>query len=213
MISKIISQTFSNCLKLLFPYHCYLCKIETTDTSLCNKCISSFTKAIDTPLPFITSIYSFKDERIKKSIHAVKYFHRKDLLPPFTKEISELIKKENYGSCVLVPIPMPVFRKYVRGYNHTEVIAGLISKELTVPVQTNLLYRNKTVARPRQVLTHSRHERLKNQRNAFIASSHAKNRNIILIDDVTTTGATLSEARKVLLGAGASRVTAFTIAH
>ena len=60
---------------------------------------------------------------------------------------------------------------------------------------------------------HSRAERLKNQHNAFVVQTSVQGLSVILVDDVTTTGATLLEARKVLLEAGATSVQAYTVAH
>ncbi len=214
MIPNMLLRLASKCASILFPSYCYICKKESNDTSICSTCLSSFTKAIDTPAPYITSIYSFRDERIKKIIHAIKYFHRKDLLIPFVKVLSEEIKNtSNLNSYTLVPIPMPTFRKYVRGYNHGETLASELSKALHIPFQKDILLRNHSVSRRRQVMTPSRHERLQNSKNVFLANKDAAHKNIILIDDVTTTGATLSEARKVLIKAGAVNVLACTIAH
>ncbi|MBY0376639.1 ComF family protein, partial [Patescibacteria group bacterium] len=68
---------------------------------------------------------------------------------------------------------------------------------------------------PHQARIENRSERLKNIVGVFATNKNfdVKNRNIILIDDVTTTGGTLSEAKKVLKEAGARKVIAFTIAH
>jgi competence protein ComFC len=212
MINNIFSKCSAFIIGILFPSYCYVCKKE--NIQLCDHCLQHFTRAIDTPSPCITSIYSFKDPHIKKIIHAIKYFHRKDLIVPFAKIISSKIQKEkDYTSYTLIPIPMPVFRKYVRGYNHTEALAQHISKEISLTLHTKILRRSHLVSKKRQVLAKSRKERLRNQHNAFTVTSSVQGMNIILLDDVSTTGATLLEARKILLEKGASRVIAYTIAH
>ena len=108
---------------------------------------------------------------------------------------------------------MPTIRKYLRGYNHTEALATSISNQTHIPVSTTTLVKNTSQSKKRQVLTKSRSERLKNQHNAFRINGTVLGDKIILIDDVTTTGATLDEARKILLSNGALSVEAFTIAH
>lgn len=214
MISGIITKTLASVLTLFFPHHCFLCKRNTSKESLCKECFDSFSKTVDTPAPYIVSIYSFKDPRIKKVVHAIKYFHRKDLIEPFADKLLEaIIEVPNYRLYVLVPIPMPLFRKYVRGYNHTELIAQAISKQLYLPVMNHLLVENKTRKIRRQVTTKSRSERIHNKYNAFVANPEVNGLKIILIDDVTTTGATLHEARRELLHRGAADVIAFTVAH
>jgi competence protein ComFC len=185
-----------------------VCKKE--GMSLCDSCLHRRARAFTSPSPYIISIYSFKDPIIKKIIHSIKYFHKKDLAPPITKEISNLLVDAPADS-ILIPIPIPSFRKYIRGHNHTETLADEISKQTGFPVVTDILLRTKN--HKRQVKTKSRKERLMNQRNAFHLGKDAHNKTIILIDDVTTTGATLLEARTLLLNNGARSVKAYTIAH
>lgn len=214
MIIEFFEKLLSHITSIFFPKQCYICKNNTTPTTICEACFHSFPKAITAPSPFIESIYSFKDPRIKKIIHAIKYFHRKDLIIPCSNKLSEVISKEiNHHSYVLVPIPMPVLRKYIRGYNHTEQIAKAVSLQLQIPVMDNILKENSSKHSRRQVTTRSRKDRILNKRNAFITNKDVTGFNIILIDDVTTTGATLREARKVLLQHGALSVVAFTFAH
>lgn len=213
MITKILSQSISKISSLLFPVHCYICKNDTYQLPLCEPCSRTLTKSIETPAPFIISLYSFRDPHIKRIVHAIKYFHRKDLITPLAKLLTQEIRIENDTEYVLVPIPMPTLRKYLRGYNHTEVLAKRVSKELNLPFKNNFLSHCGSITKRRQVATRSRHERLLNRKNTFLAHPDVKNKHIILLDDVTTTGATLIEARKVLLERGASTVTAYTIAH
>lgn len=216
MISKIISNCASKCISLLFPMSCFICKsnILPDNEAICTKCFTNFTKALDAPHPFITSLYSFKDPNIKKSIHAIKYFHRKDLIFSFAKGLRNEIQQRNiHTNFILIPIPMPTIRKYIRGYNHCDELAKEIAKSTTNTVKSNILTRNPNASTTRQVLTKSRKQRLENQRDTFRVQGDVLGLHILLIDDVTTTGATLSEARKQLLKHGASYVEAFTIAH
>ncbi len=205
MIRKI-TTVFLN---IIFPSTCYVCKKE--GGALCTVCLRERDPSCNTPAPVITSFYSFKDPVIKKIIHAIKYFHRKDLIAPLVESMSQEITITHRNKPLLIPIPMPTLRKYIRGYNHGEAIARAISKQANIPVDCTSLARRKK--QKRQVLTHSRAERLKNQQGVFYVTGDISGMNIILVDDVTTTGATLLEARKVLLEKGASSVECFTIAH
>ena len=211
MITKI-TKIFSYLILLLFPSYCYICRKE--GFVLCATCLRQFPRTTDTPAPYITSMYSFKNKDLKKIIHAIKYFHRKDLLTPLAVVVSEEIKRSNLvGAYTLVPIPMPRLRRYIRGYNHTEELARKISAHTSIPLNNTILTRNSTEKTKRQVVTRSRFERLHNQHNTFAIQESPLGENIILLDDVTTTGATLHEARRVLLAHGAQSVIAFTIAH
>ncbi len=204
----MIHIIFSKVLDLLFPPLCYGCKKEKT--IFCNSCLLHTKKPLSSPYPFITSLYAFKTPSIRKAIHAIKYFHRKDLLIPFARKIAEEIRSQNISG-TLVPIPMHPIRRMLRGYNQAEELAKLISYETSLPCDPKLLIKKKYSKK--QVGTSSRHERLKNQHNAFHATHDITRQTIILIDDVTTTGATLHEARKDLITHGAKAVWAFTIAH
>lgn len=218
-ISKILS--------ILFPPRCYICRKE--GKTICDECINKIPKSIDIQSPYITSIYSFKDKNLKNIIHAIKYYHRKDLIRPLMEEVAKILLNEKYKEqelnelnlatpytlnptrWILVPIPMPKIRKYMRGYNQAELIANEMSEILSVPTNTDILIR--AYNPKRQVKSINRSERLKNQHNSFKIIGNVSNLNIILIDDITTTGATLNEARSILLKAGAKNVKAVTVAH
>lgn len=112
---------------------------------------------------------------------------------------------------VLVPIPMPTLRKLFRGYNQAELIAIALGRELSLPVRLDILKRKRSPLR--QVRTATRSERIHNQRGSFRAQENLTGLRIILVDDVTTTGATLDEARRTLLAKRAANVLAVTLAH
>mgnify|MGYP003394957399 CR=1 FL=1 len=198
-------------LNIFFPKICLGCHLK--GISLCDKCLNNCRKSLGTPFIYIKSIYNFQDPLIKKSIHAIKYYHRKDLLIPLTKELIEELK--DYKDFIFIPIPMSRLKKYIRGYNQAEEIAKILSEKLSIPILNNTLVRNKNTKR--QVQMKTRNERLKNPKNSFSIKSgdarEIKDKKIILVDDVITTGATINEVRNVLLKNGAKEVVAITIAH
>ncbi len=204
MMNSLIQSVAS----FLFPKQCYLC--QKSDETLCSTCLRSILPPLDTPHHFIYSRYTYKDTRLRKVIHAVKFFHRKDLLFPLSHELESLLpeKKDNL---VLVPIPMPLYRRMLRGYNQSELLAKSLSTLSGIPTDFSLIKRRSSPVR--QVTTHNKKERLRNQRNTFMTTGKLAGKNIVLIDDVTTTGSTLLEARKVLLDGGATSVIAITVAH
>lgn len=196
--------------QILFPPRCFGC--GKADTALCSRCIRLTRKSLSSPHAYITSVFDFKDPLIKRAIHAIKYYHRKDLIHPLVEALAEeLHKVPNLTNYILVPIPMPRMRKLFRGYNQSEHIAQELSMLLSIPTSTSILTRVKTPLR--QALTKTKSERIKNQHGSFDVVGEIHNKHIILIDDVTTTGATLNEARAVLLKNGAQSVIAYTLAH
>lgn len=127
--------------------------------------------------------------------------------------LGERLPGERY---LLVPIPTSRTRLRERGYSQTERIAEQLIKLQGAdgPFALSALLTKSRETSP-QSGTKSRSERLANLRNSFAVKEGVKIKGarIILIDDVTTTGATLEEARKVLEKAGAREVLALAVAH
>lgn len=171
---------------------------------------------------WITSVWSYKDRRIKKLLWLLKFGSKfsviEDLAPSLKDhifaELSEEAIFQNINSVILVPIPITRKRLRIRGYNQSEIIAKyLCDKSFEKITYENLLEKIKDT--PAQNTIKNRSARLKNLHGAYKVKDHKKivGKNIILIDDIVTTGATLREAKKVLIATGAKKVLAFTIAH
>ncbi len=109
---------------------------------------------------------------------------------------------ENFD--VIVPVPMYWRRRLQRGYNHSAVLAGVLGRRLKIPVGEEL---RRTRNTPPQVRL-SRTRRIENVKGAFVVKSkrYVAAARVLLIDDVTTTGATANESARTLLAAGASSV-------
>jgi len=152
------------------------------------------------------------------------------------EELSELIMLENFTEPILIPIPLSPERYKERGFNQAELICKELvrlskARNLTpdpspwqgegqsevFSLASNILIKPRETEH--QARLRDRKIRLKNLAGSFTLNKDVekikliKNRNIILIDDITTTGATLNEARKILRGAGARKIIAFTVAH
>jgi ComF family protein len=113
---------------------------------------------------------------------------------------------------LLVPVPLHIKRLRERGFNQSLLLAKELGKKHKLPVNFSLL------KRCRFTLTQTglnRNEREKNIKGAFIVTDKKKiaGENIILIDDVYTTGATINECARVLMKAGAQRVAVLTLAR
>lgn len=108
----------------------------------------------------------------------------------------------------LVPVPLYWRRERVRGFNQSELIAQEIGRLIHIPVPS-LLRRIKKTA-PQTSLSHT--ERKENMKEAFAAAENTLSL-AILVDDVKTTGSTLSEAASTLKKAGTKNIWAFTYAH
>ena len=161
---------------------------------------------------------------IKKAVWFLKYKGKKLLASVFAEvvygrileELSDLSIMENFTDIILIPIPLSSDRYRERGFNQAELICKELTKldnNVNFKLENNILIKIKDTKH--QARIENRSERLKNIIDSFVVKNteKIKNKNIILIDDVTTTGATLSEARKILKRAGARKIIAFTVAH
>jgi ComF family protein len=195
----------------LFPSQCIGCGKEKVP--LCTRCVKLARKSLSAPHSYVISAFDFKDPLVKQAIHASKYYHRRDLVPPLSAVLAEELKKSADADTgtVLIPVPMHPYRKLLRGYNQAELIAEEVGRRLNLPVQTNVLA--KIVHNKRQATIKHREDRLKNQKDTFAVISPVSGGTYILIDDVTTTGTTLYELRRILLKEGARSVRAGTLAH
>ncbi len=209
MWTTYFSRLTTRILDTLFPKKCISCTQE--GEVICSACLQEVPRVVETPYTWITSLYSYKHRTIKKSIHAMKYFHRKDIAEFFGKELAQHIDSHLYKDYILLPVPMERVRRLIRGHNHTISIAQTLHESLDLPIDTTLI----PVAKhhKRQVTTHTKRERYKNKKGVFALRREVAGKSFIIIDDVTTTGATLLELRTVLLQGGARDVVAYTVAH
>ena len=175
-------------------------------------------------VPFAENLFKYRDRDIKDLIWALKYYRKNDVAKLFGDfmyehilgSIGENMYLTDWSSPILIPIPISSKRKRERGFNQAESIAIEILKcdsENAFSILCDVLQRKS--GESHQAHTHSKQERRKNMKDSFYINNieKIKNKNIILIDDVITTGATVSEARKVLLRAGAKKIKAICIAH
>jgi len=152
---------------------------------------------------WIESVFCYKDKSVRDLIWQLKFKKNREVAKLFAEIISSQIP-ENY---TLVPIPSSNKRIRSKGFNQTFLVCNYLKGS---PIKKDLLFRKKH-SKPQSHIK-SRDERIKNVKGCFWAKQ-TDLENIIIFDDVTTTGATLKEAREALLNAGAKNVKALTIAH
>ncbi len=213
---------FDTILDFIFPIKCLAC--GASGSYFCSKCLSDSPSAERESAEWIFPLFDYRHPPVKKAIWLLKYKGRKKIAGAFAdamygriiEELSELKIMENFGSPILVPVPLSKKRLRERGFNQAE----LLCTEILRLDQNNYLSLKKYVLvksgdTEHQARIKNRAERLKNLAGTFTVRGieAVKGRNIILIDDVTTTGATLSEAKKILKLSGARKVIAFTLAH
>ena len=154
------------------------------------------------------------DGPLRRAVHRLKYRGRSGgartlagLLVPLA---AEMTRNRPSAPPVLVPVPLDPGRERERGYNQAALLARPLAGTLRLTCAPALLRRRRPT--PPQVGL-SRARRRENVRDAFIAHPDVAGREVLLVDDVTTTGSTLGSAASACRAAGALRVSALTLAR
>lgn len=149
-----------------------------------------------------------------KAVRSLKYDNKFGIADDLAKMMLAGWGRWGHPIDLIIPVPLYPDREKKRRYNQAELLAKPFAKAINVPMRTDLLGRMR--ATRSQAEQKSRGERIKNIAGAFGVGGSADclhNKNILLIDDVCTTGATLSSATLPLLNAGANKVTAYCLAR
>ncbi|OIP76005.1 MAG: hypothetical protein AUK06_00940 [Parcubacteria group bacterium CG2_30_36_18] len=208
-------------LNLFYPKYCFLCQRE--GTYLCQDClstleISGFHQKFSTEnLSDLYFATSYQKPLIKNLIQSFKY---KPFVKELTDNLSSLIiehfqlleKPPDFADFILIPVPMEKKKLKWRGFNQAEEIGKELSKFFRISLLNNVLAKIKET--PAQVDL-SEEERKENIRNAFSIKNGGQilGRKILLVDDIYTTGSTLTECAKVLKEAGAKEIIGIVIAR
>ncbi len=163
------------------------------------------------------SACSYRNRYVKKLIAAFKYepFCRqlsKPLARLLVNHLEAVENKNNFSSFTIIPVPLSKQRRRWRGYNQSEELADELSAALGLPLDCRSLIRIKNTECQVGL---SAEQRLTNVAKAFVCpiKNSVGSKNILLIDDVMTTGATMEECAKILKENGAAAVIAVVIAH
>lgn len=217
--------------ELLFPSRCLICKKISKDV-ICDECLSKIS-IIEGPVCKICGIpvdkedvcykckvspphfskarsYALYDGVIRTAIIRFKFEKKKNLGVSLGKILGRFMLELAWDIDFIVPIPLSKERLRYRGFNQSEVLALEVSKMLNIPMSSGLIRIKDT--KPSVELNVE--ERLSNINKAFLLTdNNLKNKRILLLDDVYTTGATTNEASKTLLERGIREVRVITLAR
>lgn len=160
----------------------------------------------------LLSVFDYQDKLIAQLINTAKLSLAYDLLEELTEIAFNTVTVNNQllAQFVLCPIPQTRIKLRKRGYNHSEVIANIWSRELCLPVDKILIKLHKTKEQKQL----NKQQRQQNLKDSFtVNQAEHIPEYILLIDDITTTGATFKETAKVLLRAGAKKVWCLALAQ
>lgn len=182
------------------------------------------TEAAENQNPETRSLFSYRNPLVKDLIWLIKYKKRdfairlaaELLLDETLENASEQMIFAGGKKIVLIPIPISGARLSERGYNQMNEVAKAMMKiggEACFEYAADILIKNKNIKS--QTSIKNRKERLQNVLGCFVVQNpeRIRGRNVLVIDDVTTTGATLIEAGRLLRAAGVKNVELLAIAH
>lgn len=211
----------SGCLESIQPTHGELCGVcgerlhhftpPTADVEnicgMCRRARPAFIRAV---------AFGGYDGALRELIHLLKYENVRPAAGRLGMYLAQAINRLNVDldGWIAVPVPMHRARRRQRGFNQAELIAKAAQRRLRaqVSVEPGLLERRRETS-PQTGLTN--HQRRANLRGAFVTPrpDALRNRQVLLVDDVLTTGTTVAECTRVLLRAGARTVAVATVAR
>ncbi len=149
---------------------------------------------------------------LAEALRRLKYGDRPDLARPLGHLLRQAARRARVQADVVVPVPLHRHRLVERGYNQAALLARAVARELEVPFAARALARTRHTAQQARLL---RAERLENVVGAFRVRRPEvlRDRRVVIVDDVATTGATLLACAAALREAGARSVTAMVLAR
>jgi competence protein ComFC len=233
---RAVLETLSG---LFFPLHCAGCGKAIRSGWLCKACVDSLSFVRPPRCEVCSQPYSGALEAfvcancrgrafhfscavavlqsrgvVRELIHRLKYAGEVWLASPLSDLLAQGLRDARLACCrfdALVPVPLHPLRKREREFNQAELLGRELSKRQEVPLWAALERVRYTVTQ-----THfNRRQRMQNLRDAFAVRRNVvlQGKNLLLIDDVLTTGSTLDECARTLLMAGARSVRALTVAR
>jgi len=156
----------------------------------------------------------YYDGTIKDLIHLFKYNRYLGLIDIFKDVMADFVKKNKIEKHIdlIVPVPVHPAKQRERSYNHAQVLASSLSDIFSIPMDCKNLKKIKWTQSQSEL---DKEKRLKNVKDSFfvIEKQVFSERNVLIVDDVYTTGATINECAKALLDAGSGKVYSLALAR
>jgi len=197
---------------------CFFCGKISWKGKICIEC------AKENGLDRIISATEYKNPLVREIIKAFKYHFVQELAKPLSQILIKVIENnwkleiENW-KLILIPVPLHGSRLRYRGFNQAELLAKEVADYFKLPLETDILKRK--ISTTPQAKIKDTEKRRVNLKNVFEVNPElvegtcpelVEGKIVILLDDVTTTGATLIEAAKVLKNSGAKEIWGLVVA-
>jgi len=231
IIASILSKAGRQATDWLFPPRCAVC--GSSGSFLCRRCRESLPQArlprcgvcwqpgarstcanCERSRPAfdgLCSPYVFR-AGVRELVYGLKYQYQSVLAEPMSELLYRFLLDNPLPADVVVPVPLFPRRERVRGYNQSALLARALARKIGLPTEEQTLVRARNTAS--QARTGNVDERRVNVRGAFeCRGRQLAGKRVLLVDDVSTTGATLDSCARALLSGGAASVWAFAFAH
>ncbi len=183
---------------LLFPPRCVICGNRTNGRNICENCFKKI-DFLDYPLiehrknVFFYAITNYEGVS-GELVRSLKFRKLKSVSSDIAEIFADFIQRNNIKARFLTFVPMTPKERKSRGFNQSRLIARHLSQILNLELLSSL----KKIKETKKQVGLLRRERIKNVKNAFIAEKIPTSGNVIIIDDVYTTGATAHSVAKVI---------------
>jgi ComF family protein len=235
----MFKKVYKNILDTLFLIHCVSC--DTEGQWLCEICqrkilfqtehVCGVCEKVITPdgltclnckkknnIDGLLVACSYEQKLVAKLIHLFKYRFIDDLSSTLGNFLIKSLQQTELAlPNLIIPVPLHPKRLHWRGFNQSELLAKHLAQNLLtatpLELSTETLIRHRHTSSQKEISDHK--ARLENIKNAFSVTStdEIRNKIILLVDDVATTGSTIFECAKTLKQAGAKQVFAIVIAR
>ena len=222
---RIVSGPLSYILNFIYPPSCLVCDglMKAHEKMICHACWSSLHRVegkvekgiiVRSDIDEIRSGFYY-DDVFQKVIHHFKYQRAIMLAEKFAEILSDIILNDAHWrrSDLLVPVPLHAVKKRERSYNQADEISKRLSRLVNIPFRNDILKRVVNTVSQTKMPTAA--DRVKNMNDVFslLDTRAVQGKQIILLDDLITTGATANSCAAVLKQAGAQGVLVLTAAR
>ncbi len=226
----MFSRLTGSALDLLYPPACAVCgregkfvcegcepELPRLLAPFCVRCASPGSAAhcrlCDATPPYfdgITAPYVHRGP-VRDLVHNLKYNNVRTSAPELGRLMAAHLSAGNARADLLAPVPLHGARERARGYNQSVLLARAVGEATGIPLEERLLTRTRDTAP--QVTMRSPEERRRNIEDAFECAGEARGASVLVVDDVVTTGGTMSACAKPLKSAGAESVWGLSLAR
>jgi ComF family protein len=183
---------------------CDICGLPQDKPGVCETCLA------ERPHFRALRAWAVFSDPVQPALHGLKYRKNVSMGDSFAFQMIPFVERLNWQADVLIPIPLGRQRFKERGYNQV----GMIAKPLALAL--GMRYAPKGLVRRKETRSQvglTKVERKTNVQHAFQAGMGVNGKTVLIMDDVSTTGSTLSAGAQVLYAAGAKDVYALTVAR